>query len=341
MQFGTYRCTQARVETVDEGLLNDPEAVGNEEVDHDARGNRETEEQIHQRHDLGHPLHLLGVGIVGGALLRVAATDLVLLEVAGAHQADDHQQERDRADEVVGEHLARGPSEVEAERHHLAVGILQRLSQRAVLGQVFRVEVAGLVLAGQVVKQLVHDEEHRHLHQQRKTAPEGRRAVFPHQGEGLLALLLAVVRVTLLDLLELGLELAHRRHRSRRLRRQGEGDRVDRDRQQNDRHAVRGHECVEEVEQPCKAVEEHVKHLSSFRMGMGRIGFGGSGVGARDPRRTLPTGCIVPGGGGRASSLARRRGPPTPRVRRSNNSDGTGTVRRARRKPAGIELSAR
>ena len=137
------------------------------------------------------------------------------------------------------------------------------LEQGAVLGEVVvRDHEGALVLRvirrgeRRLFDDRIHREEERQRQQHREAAAEGAHARLLVELHLLFLLLLPVVLVLLLDLLELRLKRLHVLHALDLLEAQGEEDRADRDRQDDDREPVVGDEVIDPGEHPPEPIEE-------------------------------------------------------------------------------------
>jgi len=249
----------------DERLLTDPVEVRHREVQDKTGGQTKRNHRQEERHDL-HDHLLLAIDLSTG----IPTLDLSLLNETGCCNDDDQHKEWQCMADSLLHRLARTFRQIEPKGLHLIGGgeVLVHLRRGVDPCWIEHTFVRGCFCGGlaetnltrdpahagtkiadpprEATEHLIQHEEHRHLHQQRKTATQGIDAVFLVELEQFLVEFLAIVLEPGLNLLHFRLELLHHHHRTRALEGQGRHDHHDHQRQQDDGNGIVPGDVVEE-----------------------------------------------------------------------------------------------
>ena len=236
------------------GVVHD-EACGQEHLEH-RKGDRQV-------------LHDLGLRGRHGRRHR-ARGDHALLHEVQTGQRDDEKRVGDALHEILAHDRGGTRGEVEAERQHL-VALVERCEQLGVLRDVTRVERAVCAQAGEAVENAEHDDEHRHLSEQRQTRRQRVDLVLLVELHHLFVQLLPIVAMRLLQTTHLGLQALHLEHALGALQGERREDEHDRDGDQRDGACVAVHEAVELADEPgcCLEHGSYLLEMTSWGSGTG------------------------------------------------------------------------
>ena len=226
-------------------LLEDAQDVLHGPVQHEPRGQIVEDEEEHDGHGVGHHLHVRAGR--GGAVrgLGEAALD----------EGGDQHHERQHPDRAELEEQQLDRREVQD-----ALGAGEIVDPPGDEDGAAQLEVGA--------QEGIHGEENRHLQQQRQASSQGTDAFLLVKRPDLLVHLLGVALVLVPNLVDLGLQSLHARSGLEALVGQREKERLDQNRQQDDRHPVVRNETVEPIEgvledlrEPAETQEARVEDL--------------------------------------------------------------------------------